>query len=282
MKKFTLTAIASLFVLGATTANAGSAERAAIAAKLFNLSASSMYYDYNPWATPWSAKNGLCVGYDGGHSGLDIQTKDKSTSRGFYALTGGKVIAAGGGSYNTIAVYDSITNRTVLYLHASRVTVSLNQTISPGALIGYQGDRGATGAFHVHLELRSGSRTGPACGASTTLNPEVLANAQPPSYDGQLPTTAGCDADGATVQSKAISGGVVELRWSNRCKTNWTRVRPNSSTSSTIAKITRNSDGRNYSSSGRGSIFTPMVYAPSTTACASGAINGISASGICR
>ena len=268
--------------LGLASSNiyAGSSERASIASNLFQIPSSQTNYDYNPWGNPWPAKNGKCQGYDGGHSGLDIQTKDKSTNRGFYALSGGKVISAGG-TYNTIAVYDSINNRTVLYLHASRINVGINQQVSAGTLLGWQGDKGAPGAFHVHVEVRSGSRSSPACGASSTINPETILST-PTNYDGLLPTTTGCDQDGTTVNYKNITGGKIELRWSNRCKTNWTRVIPTKSSASTSAKIVRNSDGRTYSYNGSGTIYTPMVYAPSTTSCASGSISGISGSGICR
>jgi murein DD-endopeptidase MepM/ murein hydrolase activator NlpD len=260
---------------------AGSSERAYIASNLFKLPSSQINYDYNPWRNAWPQKDGKCEGYDGGHSGLDIQTKDKSTSRGFYALSGGKVISAGG-KYNTIAVYDSINNRTVLYLHASRINVSVNQQINVGTLLGWQGDKGAPlGAFHVHVEVRSGSRSSPACGASSTINPETILST-PTNYDGLLPTTTGCDQDGTTVNYKNITGGKIELRWSNRCKTNWTRVTPTKSSANTSAKIVRNSDGRTYSYNGSGTIYTPMVYAPNTTSCASGSISGISGSYICR
>lgn len=269
--------------LNVTAVHAGSNERASIASKLFNIPASNINYDYNPWGASLSGRP-ACSGYDGGHSGLDMQTKDKSTSRGFYALASGKVISTGG-TYNTIAVYDSVNNRTVLYLHASQIKVSLNQQVSSGTLLGYQGDKGATGAFHVHVEVRSGSRTSPACGASTTINPEtVLAGvvSPPPSYDGLLPTTTGCDQDGSTVQYKYVTGGKIELRWSNRCKTNWTRVTPNSISANTTAKVVRSSDGRTYSYSGNGTIYTPMVYAPSTTVCASGTISNSATGSICR
>ena len=260
---------------------AGSSERASIASNLFKIPSSQTNYDYNPWGNPWPAKAGQCKGYDGGHSGLDIQTKDKSTNRGFYALSGGKVISAGGGTYNTIAVYDSINNRTVLYLHASRVNVGINQQISAGTLLGWQGDKGVPNAFHVHVEVRSGSRSSPACGASSTVNPETILST-PTNYDGLLPTTTGCDQDGTTVNYKNITGGKIELRWSNRCKTNWTRVIPTKPSASTSAKIVRNNDGRTYYYNGSGTIYTPMVYAPSTTSCASGSISGISGSNICR
>ncbi len=151
------------------------ADRASIASKLFKLNKSLLNYDYNAFG--WNPSSSTaCSGYRGGHSGLDIQTKDKSTSKPFYALAGGRVIYAGGGSYNTIAVYDG--SKTTLYLHASKVSVGNGKTVSPGTLLGYQGSKGApsNSAIHVHLEVRSGQTTSPSCGASYSGNPNLNIN----------------------------------------------------------------------------------------------------------
>ncbi|WP_296682938.1 NBR1-Ig-like domain-containing protein [Thiothrix sp. UBA2016] len=104
----------------------------------------------------------------------------------------------------------------------------------------------------------------------------------PPAYDGKDPISMGCDSDATTVASKIITGGVIELRYSKKCGTNWARTRANSSSSSTYAKVTRNSDGRSYSYSGKGSIYTAMVYSPTTVSCAEGKIGTASASGACK
>lgn len=40
---------------------------------------------------------------------------------------------------------------------------------------------------------------------------------------GRDPVSSGCGADARTVASVDITGARLELRWSNRCKTNWAR-----------------------------------------------------------
>ncbi len=102
------------------------------------------------------------------------------------------------------------------------------------------------------------------------------------SWDGKSPSGTACEQDATTVASKSNSYGTVQLRWSNTCKTNWTRVVPNSSSYSTSGKIRRTSDGRNYTTSGTGTRFTNMVYAPTVQSCASGSIKGSSVSEVCR
>ena len=109
-----------------------------------------------------------------------------------------------------------------------------------------------------------------------TVTPPVV------NYDGQNPSTTGCDRDGQTVAYKYITGGKIELRWSNTCKTNWARVVPNSSSARTSATVRRSSDGRSYSYSGTGSIWSPMVSSSGIQSCASGTISGVSGSGACR
>jgi len=102
------------------------------------------------------------------------------------------------------------------------------------------------------------------------------------SWDGKSPSGTSCEQDATTVASRSNSYGKVELRWSNTCKTNWTRVVPNSSSYSTSGKIRRTSDGRSYTTSGTGTRFTEMVYAPTVQACASGSIKGYTLSEVCR
>ncbi len=158
-------------------------DRAIIASALFKIKIENIRkaniganFDYNIWkATP--NNTGMCDGYINGHSGLDIQTKDvagaATANRKFYAVSKGKVISAGIDSNKTIAIYDSDKNITVLYLHARKVAVSVNDEVTVGDYLGIQGDTGVPGAEHVHLEVRNGSKASPACGALTTLNPET-------------------------------------------------------------------------------------------------------------
>lgn len=168
------------------TCLADSNDRALMSSRLFSVplekadeASEGINYDYNTWGSPWAEKDGLCQGYDGGHSGIDFQTKDVAGSltatRNFYSITTGIVVSDGGDDFNTIAVYDESKNITALYLHADTVDVIEGDNVQVGDVLGVQGSEGAGTAEHVHFEMRSGRRTGSACGASTTINPEVNA-----------------------------------------------------------------------------------------------------------
>ena len=164
---------------------AGSATRALIASYLFDIPLKKIdepkigaNYNYNVWGDPSQEKDGQCLGYDDGHSGIDFQTKDvagtATADRVFYSVSKGVVIAAGTDNYNTISIYDSSNNITVLYLHARTVNVSTGDDIDIGDQLGVQGCKGAGDAEHVHIEIQCGKKTTPACGASTTINPEII------------------------------------------------------------------------------------------------------------
>ncbi len=169
-----------------------------IASHLFDIpldqidSALGAYYTYNLWGSKPAEyyTETECNGYKGGHSGIDMQTKDvagdKTADRKFYAVSAGTVIAAGSDKYNTIAVYDVEQDITTLYLHAREVNVGLHNTVVVGTLLGIQGDTAFPGSEHVHIEVREGRKTGPACGAVDTPNPvpyliAYLDNNNPPS-----------------------------------------------------------------------------------------------------
>ncbi len=171
-----------------------SSNRAIIASHLFNIPISDIdnstlgaNYNYNPWQTADSSRDGSCLGYDGGHSGLDIQTKDvagntKTANRYFYSLSEGIVINTGstdsGNNYGLIAVYDENNDRTVIYLHAKSISVQKDDIVSVGDELGIQGNTGLSSNpnmyEHVHVEVRSSRRTGPACGATTSIEPEMI------------------------------------------------------------------------------------------------------------
>jgi hypothetical protein len=120
----------------------------------------------------WSMNDGRVM--DGAHNGIDFRHKDTTGTNihpAFYAVTPGIVINAGTGSLNTIAIYladpSDPTNTskgiTTLYLHASSVNTDKMKpgaAISPGDLLGYQGNSGlglAAGVGeHVHVSVRSG------------------------------------------------------------------------------------------------------------------------------
>ncbi|MEK7990592.1 MAG: S-layer homology domain-containing protein, partial [Thiotrichaceae bacterium] len=130
-------------------------------------------YSYNVYEKYPSS---VC-GYQGGHSGLDIQTKDvagaKTADRNFYAVSSGTVVNAGSDVSKTIAIYDADKDITVLYLHAKSTNVRVDQTIKVGDLLGIQGMEGFAEGEHVHLEVRTGSHTVGSCGANsvTSRNP---------------------------------------------------------------------------------------------------------------
>ena len=160
-------AIFSQFSYAATNA-----EMAQIAKILFNGGATN--YSYNNWG---ACPNNWCVikkaGYDGGHSGHDIQTTTTKGKETFYSVSKGEVITAAGSG--AIAVYDKDRNITVLYLHASAHQVKVGDPVWVGKPIGNQGDVGATGAFHVHLEARTGKQTSAALGKPGTIDPIATA-----------------------------------------------------------------------------------------------------------
>lgn len=148
-----------------------------------NTSAKEVNYNYNFWRAIDPAKDGQCLGYDGGHSGIDFQTKDVAgllmpqgplTDRPFYAVSSGIVINAGSDEFNTIAIYDADLNITTAYLHARHISVALDDHISIGDTLGIQGKTGADDK-HVHFEVSNGRQTDAACGASTTVDPEFYA-----------------------------------------------------------------------------------------------------------
>jgi murein DD-endopeptidase MepM/ murein hydrolase activator NlpD len=171
------------FVLGEARSNRSrlrsSSNRRIIASHLFDIplaqidGSNGANYGYNPWKNIPSSD----CGYRGGHTGIDIQTKDvagnKTATRKFYAVSEGKVITAGGDRLNTIAIYDASRNITTIYLHARSVFVSKGNDIDVGEELGIQGDKGSPGAEHVHIEVRSGKKSNAACQASDTLNPET-------------------------------------------------------------------------------------------------------------
>ncbi|MDE0401486.1 MAG: hypothetical protein OXL96_27125 [Candidatus Poribacteria bacterium] len=94
--------------------------------------------------------------YKGGHAGWDAY--HQVVNHKFYSLTSGIVIAKGGDSENTIAIYDPSVQVAVLYLHASDVDpyLKIDSCIEFGAPLGLQGNtshRKGMGA-HVHVEVR--------------------------------------------------------------------------------------------------------------------------------
>ena len=141
-----------------------------IVSKLFKMSkwqaANNTLHDYNGYG----CDPGRECGYRGGHSGLDALSTDED-KKTFYSLTAGELIKAGKDNSNTIAVYDRVTNRTTIYLHASAVKVFLPQDreINVGDPLGVQGRKGNATGDHVHIEVRIGKAFSGSCGARIGL-----------------------------------------------------------------------------------------------------------------
>lgn len=113
------------------------------------------------------------VNTKGRHEGIDMVLYHKAP---VYSAISGTVIRTGG-DYNTVAIYDSTHDKTVIYLHFNSIAVSNGRYVSKGSLIGYQGSKGAS-ASHVHLEVRNGRKTS----AAKSVNDYTLDNPDPYSY----------------------------------------------------------------------------------------------------
>ena len=141
-------------------------------------------HDYNDYKCnlTWRV-NGKLV-YQGGHSGWDAQTQDKSLNHSFYSLTAGELIRAGDDANNTIAVYNLTDDRTTLYLHASEVLVSKedNPMIEVGQALGKQGKTGNAKGVHVHVEVRKGKWGQASLGAGASQNTPASQRIDPIPY----------------------------------------------------------------------------------------------------
>ena len=97
----------------------------------------------------------------GRHEGIDITCYNGAP---VYALVSGTVVRVAYGSngssgLSTIAIYDSSTNKTVVYLHTNPLsTLYVGKSISKGDQIATQGWRGVSSASagHTHVEVRNG------------------------------------------------------------------------------------------------------------------------------
>ena len=98
------------------------------------------------------------------HEGIDF---GKGLGAAVYSLIDGEVITNGGDTYNTVAIYDKTNNKTVVYLHMKSVVIGKG-TVSRGQLLGYEGEKGAPGQIHTHVEVRNGKKFGAAKSKNTT------------------------------------------------------------------------------------------------------------------
>ncbi len=80
---------------------------------------------------------------------------------------------------------------------------------------------------------------------------------------GQDPEDTGCSADAVTVAYTPYRYGILELRWSNTCKTNWARIN-SSFTGSLEAQQTQQTTGHKqyFSRSNVSFAWTKMIYSP--------------------
>lgn len=170
------------------------------------------------------------------------------------------------------AYYTNGTNKTVTGTGASWVLKNANVNNNTIATINSQGVVTAKGTsansiVNVHATY---SENGVVQQNSVKLTIEGV--------DGKSPIELGCTSDEQMVNYKVISGsvaGTIALMYSAKCGTNWAKAIPLKNTAKTNAKIMRMSDGRSYQYSGTGRIYTPMVFSPTTKACASGAIDTV-------
>ena len=204
--------IASPSVLAITEAQ----KKDKIVEVLFNLKSGDAdkvtYHDYNDYGEAAHLHNG-CNGYEGGHSGWDVQTKNvagdvPTVDEPFYSLTAGEVIRSEESALNTIAVYSRDDDKTTLYLHARRIDVS-KTSVKVGDRLGIQGNTGLSDnprdREHVHIEVRTGRARSPSCGAGATTPP---INIDPIDYLYESVTAS-------SVQSTDVSSDGVDISDTN-------------------------------------------------------------------
>jgi hypothetical protein len=91
--------------------------------------------------------------------------------------------------------------------------------------------------------------------------------------EGKDPAASGCSADGRTISranlTRGVGGpvvGLVELRWSDRCETNWSRVTYSGSGGGSlfaaVVDVNSISEDNTVSISGPSTIWSKMAYAP--------------------
>jgi hypothetical protein len=120
---------------------------------------------------------------------------------------------------------------------------------------------------------------------TVTMNsiPASAATCSGYSCDGLDPNTTGCSAganDTASTYLYNANGsivGLLELRYSPSCGTNWTRVTSYIGIQKLYVRITRESDGKGYADVENYQVmWSNMVYAYNITACATGAVLQVS------
>ena len=141
--------------------DASAASNSEIIAKMVSIlygnSGGRMTYDFDGYVQ-LKKENGWI------HEGIDFGNRMDAP---VYSLIDGEVVTSGDKNYNTVAIYDKVNNKTVIYLHMNSVKIGKGP-ITRGTLIGYEGAKGANGQIHTHVEVRNGKQYGAAISRNTT------------------------------------------------------------------------------------------------------------------
>jgi hypothetical protein len=146
------------------------------------------------------------------HDGTSAFDSDDSAPDGvdrdnqLYAMVGGEVIEAKNGKevsskywgYNgTVAIYNKNLDKSFIYWHLQEGSIDESmkgKTISPGSLIGREGNTGASHGSHTHVEVHNGR---------ISINMSDPSKPQAPANSGRL--------DVASVFQDAVRRGLVKL-----------------------------------------------------------------------
>ncbi len=116
------------------------------------------------------------------HEGIDFVLRNGAP---IYSLVSGIVTRVsygknGSGGLSTVAIYDSSTNKTVVYLHSKPYSLKVGAKVSKGEKIGTQSWRGVSSSSsgHTHVEVRNGRRTS----AAISLKDPKLDNENPNAF----------------------------------------------------------------------------------------------------
>ncbi len=94
----------------------------------------------------------------GYHEGIDVNDRKYGTE--IYSLVTGDVVNNPGGSYGMIFIYDDSDNVTYIYEHCINIKVKKDDKVYAGkTIIAEEGDKGAPGNCHVHVQVVPGKRT---------------------------------------------------------------------------------------------------------------------------
>lgn len=149
----------------------------------------------------------------GRHEGVDYKLKEGAN---IYAISAGTVTKVKNTNSNkklsTLAIYDSVNKKTVVYLHAKNIVVKKGQKIKQGQKIAKEGNR-AGGSAHTHIEVRNGRKTS----AAKSVGDRKLDNKSPYGYFEKVLTGAKKVTKAPKVTSsktKYATGDSAKITWS--------------------------------------------------------------------